>query len=278
MGKFEDRLWTELVHEHGRDLAQIRKPPRRPARRPRPRLLLGTTVGLAGVGTALALVLSAASSSPAFAVTRNPDGTVTVWVTRVGGLAGANARLAELGVHARAVQVTAGCTPGRANWIARNAKVQRVVTPGRTQKLIVKARFDPKRIPAGHTLVLAAARAGLAARVAPVHLVSGPAPGCFPVAPPPIPPAVLRGAEGGKVHCEIIRPGFATRNDKGGVPQALIVIRDARVKVTKVPSRRIVIQKVAPLKGSVARPAVMAAVRAARECQAAAISSRASRR
>ncbi len=278
MGKFEDRLWTELVREHGRDLAQIRKPPRRSGRRPRPRLLLGTTVGLAGVGTALALVLSAASSSPAFAVTRNPDGTVTVWVARVGGIAGANARLAELGVHARAVQVTAGCTPARANWIARNAKVQRVVTPGRMQKLIVKARFDPKQIPVGHTLVLAAARAGLAARVAPIHLVRGPAPGCFPVAPPPIPPTVLRGAERGQVHCEVTRLGLVAGNDRGGVSQAPVVIRDARVKVTKVPNRRIVIQKVAPLKGSVALPAVRAAVRGARECQAAAISSRASHR
>jgi hypothetical protein len=272
MGKFEDRLWTELVREHGRDLAQIRKPPQRSARRPRPRLLLGTTVGLAGVGTALALLLSAASSSPAFAVSRNPDGTVTVWVTEVGGIAGANARLAELGVHARAVQVTADCRAARANLIARNAKVQRVVAPGRMQKLIVKARFDPKQIPAGHTLVLAAARAGLAARVEPVRLVRGPAPGCFPVAPPPIPPAALRG----KVRCDIIRPGFAARNDKGGVPQASIVIRDARVTVTNVPNRRIVIPKVAPLKGSVAPPAVLAAVRAARECQAPAIGSRAS--
>jgi hypothetical protein len=271
MGKFEDRLWTELVREHGRDLAQIPRPPRRSARRPRPRLLLGTTVGLAGVGTALALVLSAASSSPAFAVTRNPDGTVTVWVTRVGGIVGANARLAELGVHARAVQITAGCTPARANWIARNAKVQMVGTPGRMQKLIMKARFDPKRIPAGHTLVLAAARAGLAARVAPVHLVRGQAPGCFPVKPPPLPPAFLHGAATGQVHCTIVGPGLAA--GKIHVLWPSIVVRDGHVTVTRVPSPRIFVPKQVPAKGSIPPPALLAA-RAARMCAAARTASR----
>jgi hypothetical protein len=274
MGKFEDRLWTELVREHGRDLAQIAKPPRRSARRPRSRLLLGTTVGLAGLGTALALVLSAASSSPAFAVTRNPDGTVTVWVTRVGGILGANARLAELGVHARAVQVTAGCTPARANWIARNAKVQRVLTPGRMQALIVKARFDPKRIPAGHTLVLAAARAGLAPSVAPVHLVRGPAPGCFPLAPPPLPPGILRGSKGGQVHCSIVGPGWAA--GKIRVVRPSIVARDGHVTVTRVPWRRTLVPRQVLAKGMIPPQALLAA-RAGRMCAAARTASRAAR-
>lgn len=215
MSKFEDRLWMELVREHGCDLAQIRKPARRGPRRPRPRLLVGTTLGLAGMGTILALALGAASSSPAFAVTRNPDGTVTVWVTRVGGIAGANARLAALGVRAKAVQVTAGCTAARGSWVARRPKPPRVAARGRLQRLIVKARFDPKQIPAGHTLVLAAVHAGVAPRVAPIHLIRGQAPTCFSVAPPPLPPAVLRGVGGGKLHCDIIRPGFAARERRG---------------------------------------------------------------
>ena len=55
MSKFKDRLWRELVREHGADLAQIRRPAAKHARRARPRVLAGTTLGLAGAGTALAL-------------------------------------------------------------------------------------------------------------------------------------------------------------------------------------------------------------------------------
>ena len=276
MSKFEDRLWMELVREHGPDLAQIRTPTRRARRRPRPRLLVGTTLGLAGIGTILALALGAASSSPAFAVTRNPDGTVTVRVTRFGGIAGANARLAALGVRAKAVQVTAGCTAARGSWVARRPKPQRVVARGRLQRLIVTARFDPKQIPAGHTLVLAAVRAGVAARVAPIHLIRGQPPTCFAVARPPLPPAVLRAAEGGHVHCAFDRPGFAARDGRRQVLPAPVVIKGTRVSGGKIRYRRIVIPKVARVNGNLAVPAPLAA-RAARECSVAATSSRASR-
>ena len=56
-------------------------------------------LGLAGLGTALVLVLSAASTSPAFAVSRNHDGTVTISIKRSSGVAGANARLNQLGIR-----------------------------------------------------------------------------------------------------------------------------------------------------------------------------------
>jgi hypothetical protein len=72
-------------------LERMTWPPDKRSRLTRPQLLVSSTVGLAGVGTALALALSAASSSPAFAVTRNADGTITVRITRIAGIAGANA-------------------------------------------------------------------------------------------------------------------------------------------------------------------------------------------
>src|SRR5262249_49384916 len=202
----------ELVRDHGRDLAQIREKPVHGPRRTRLRVLLGTTAGLAGLGTILALLLGVASSSPAFAVTRNSDGTVTVWVARVGGLAGANARLAQLGVHAKAIQVTAGCAAaGRAGVVKQRGG--EVVGPGKVQKLIVKARVDPERIPAGHTLVLSAARRGAVASVSPAHLVRGVAPPCFPGGAPPLPPAVFRGGAG-RVHCVMLR-GKAAETSHG---------------------------------------------------------------
>ena len=72
MSKFDDRLWRDIVREHGSDLAQMRSPPRQACVRARPRMLAGSRVGLVGLATAAALILGAASRSPAFAVTHNP--------------------------------------------------------------------------------------------------------------------------------------------------------------------------------------------------------------
>ena len=108
MSKFEDRLWRDLVRKHGADLAQMTRPAAKPPRRARPRLLAGTSIGLAVAGTAAALVLSAASSPPAFAVNRNSDGTWTVSIQKLAAVHGANADLAALGIRARLVVVTAG--------------------------------------------------------------------------------------------------------------------------------------------------------------------------
>ncbi len=74
MSKFEDRLWREIVRKHGADLAEMTRSASKQAPRARPRVLAGTSVGLAVAGVAAALVLSAANSPPAFAVSRNADG------------------------------------------------------------------------------------------------------------------------------------------------------------------------------------------------------------
>lgn len=78
--------------------------------RARPRLLAGTTVGAAGTAAALALVLSAAGSSPAFAVTRRRDGSYSVTLRAVSAIPAANAKLARMGVRVRLIQVRANCT------------------------------------------------------------------------------------------------------------------------------------------------------------------------
>ena len=111
MSKFEDHLWREVERQHGPDLEPARRPPSRHSR-PGPRILAaGGILGVAGVGTAFALVLGAASASPAFAVTRNHDGTVTVWVKRSAGIAGANAKLHQLGIRATVLpQAPARCS------------------------------------------------------------------------------------------------------------------------------------------------------------------------
>ena len=68
----------------------------------RPRVLAGGSLGLAGVGTALALALTAggAAAPPAFAITNNHQGTLTVNVAQPGdGLFALNPKLAKYGEH-----------------------------------------------------------------------------------------------------------------------------------------------------------------------------------
>jgi hypothetical protein len=84
MSKFTDHLWSDLAREHGPTLAQANRP--KPGRSRRPRILAGSTLGLAGVGVALVLALSGSTASPAFAITKQNDGSVLVHLNYVQNL------------------------------------------------------------------------------------------------------------------------------------------------------------------------------------------------
>jgi hypothetical protein len=100
MTRYTDNLWDDLVREHGATLAHAdRAEPGRPALLRRPRVLAGSTLALAGVGTALTLGLTAATSTPAFAVTKNADGSVLVQINQATSLPQANAKLTAMGIH-----------------------------------------------------------------------------------------------------------------------------------------------------------------------------------
>lgn len=138
LSEFEDNLWLEVVREHGDELARTRRPVHKHRRATRPQLLAGTTVGLAAAATAAVLLLGASTSPPAFAVTRNPNGTVTVNLMRTSGIAGANEKLAAMGVRAQ---------------IAVDTKTPpKLVCPGGTAPTIT---FDPASIPSGEEVVIA---------------------------------------------------------------------------------------------------------------------------
>jgi hypothetical protein len=97
MTKFADQLFDDLMAEHGPALARANTPTavkRHPARRP-VLLASGAVAGLAVAATAG--VLAASGGSPAFAVTAHPNGTVTLAVYKDSGIAGANAKLRQLG-------------------------------------------------------------------------------------------------------------------------------------------------------------------------------------
>ena len=151
MSTFEDNLWRELVREHHAEHAH----PRRDTTGDlvRYRRLAGASLALAGAAVAAALALTAGTAAPAFAVTSNQNGTVTVTINQIAGVAGANAQLAALGVRARAVPIVQGCAAG--------PLITQKVLGGATigsggSSLPTSITIDPGEIPAGDTLVLAA--------------------------------------------------------------------------------------------------------------------------
>ena len=182
MSEFEDNLWREVQRSYGAELSDAPDPLRRRSRLRLP-VLAGTSLGVVGGGVAAVLILTAASSSPAFAVTRHADGTVSVVIRRIEGIAGANRRLTVLGIRARAVRVSGVCSAappralaqvtvatvrGRAvNWVG--------VSPG-----TVAQRIHPEQIPAGRTLVIPAVPGGAAVRLVRGRVVSGQVPACLP--------------------------------------------------------------------------------------------------
>jgi hypothetical protein len=91
MTKFADQLYADLMREHGSTLAHTRPPaPKRHV-------------------AARRTLMVASGGSPAYAVTKNPNGTVTLDVYQKSGIAGANAKLHQLGDNVVVVPVQAGC-------------------------------------------------------------------------------------------------------------------------------------------------------------------------
>jgi hypothetical protein len=108
MTKFADQLYADLIREHGSALA-VTSPPAQSRRHLQSRrVLLATGAGsLAAAATAAALM--AGGATPAYALTTNPDGTVTLAVYRASGIAQANAKLRQLGDNVVVVPVQPGC-------------------------------------------------------------------------------------------------------------------------------------------------------------------------
>ena len=69
--------------------------------RPRPRVLAGSTLGLAGIGAVLVLALGGSAAAPAFAVTKQDDGSVLVNLNynTDQNLPQVQRKLADMGIH-----------------------------------------------------------------------------------------------------------------------------------------------------------------------------------
>jgi hypothetical protein len=90
----------------------------------RPRMLAGGATAAVAAASAAVLAISAATTTaPAFAVTNNQDGSVTITLNEITGVSGLNAKLASMGIAIRAVPLVSGC----------NAPAQVVGPDGRLQ-------------------------------------------------------------------------------------------------------------------------------------------------
>jgi hypothetical protein len=143
MSTFEDRLWSQLVREHGH---QMQPPSIRATPNPRrPALITGTALAAAVAVAAALLVFTATTSVPAYAVTAHSDGTVTVTLKDVQAMTALNAELTRDGIAARAIPLTADCpVHGFPNPM-----------PAGTNPSTYTITLVPAEIPPGYTAVLA---------------------------------------------------------------------------------------------------------------------------
>ncbi len=189
MSNFEDQLWSQLLHERGE---QMRAAPRATAalassvtatrtatprahRLPRPALFTGSALGIAGLATAGVLALTGAP--PAFAVTKNADGTVNVSLSDLSDLPALNQELAQDGIPVTAVPISASCS---ATGALNNPSGEQMpsISAGHQEPSDV-VTIDPSQIPSGDIGVLGASLAASGQ----IELVFGettpPAPSCL---------------------------------------------------------------------------------------------------
>jgi hypothetical protein len=205
MPKFEDQLFDDLMREHGSTLTNTRPPvARRPVASRRALLAVGGG-GVAVAAAAGVLVATvganpsghsgqvAGGKTPGYAVTSNPNGTVTLAVYEKAGIAGANAKLHELGdSQVYVVPARAGCPsisslPAPANPLdGRRLSVQATGSAGGS------VTVDAKGIPAGDILVVAVqttSNGNLRISFGAGRLTTAPPPSCVSLPAPPALPA-----------------------------------------------------------------------------------------
>jgi hypothetical protein len=194
VSRFEDRLWDELVEQHGALLldAPVAALPRTPAPARRLRWAADRRLRITALGATMAAVLAAlviglgggGGGTPAYAVTSNGDGTITVTIGEIAGIEGANGKLAALGVPVRVVPVEPDCPP------PDSASTPDRVSPEREHAILsltgpasASVRVSPAAIPSGDTLVLGARQLDAGAIALSGALYRGPGRSCLPSTP-----------------------------------------------------------------------------------------------
>jgi len=199
MARFADQLFDDLMREHGSTLAHTRVPAapnRHPAVRP---VLLTAGAGGLAVAATVGYLVATGGGTPAYAVTRNPDGTVTLAVYQESGIAGANAQLRRLGDdRVVVVPVESGC-PSISSLPAPRVPARQITMQASGPGI---GTITVGGVPAGDILLVLDIENTGTQRVTAAKLTSGKAPSCVSFSAPPAPPASGKssaGSSGGSV-------------------------------------------------------------------------------
>jgi hypothetical protein len=193
MTKFADQLFDDLMREHGPALAHVTPPAPRPDRATARRAVLAAGGGLVAAGAVAGTLVatgaasgepshSPAAGTPAYAVTKNPDGTISLAVYQESGYAQVNAWLRQHGEkQVVVVPIRPGCPRPRKPVVSgRGRTIGTSIGRSPTGSVTVSAHG----IPAGDILVLGLATTGHAS-VGVGKLTSPPAPSCVNAPAPP---------------------------------------------------------------------------------------------
>lgn len=177
MANFSDDLFTDLMREHAATL-QRTELPALSARHSNIKhgAWLAGGAGTLAVGVTAGLAAFGGGAAQAYAVTPHPDGTVTVSISDLSGVSGANAKLQNLGDRVVLVPVRAGCP-------SISSLRGPAVAPGKTSGTVTASKgsgtitVDAHGIPDGDLMVLAVQQTSTTIRIA-GRLTAPPAPGC----------------------------------------------------------------------------------------------------
>jgi hypothetical protein len=187
MTNFADHLFEDLMATHGAELtaAATTTTAPVPARRRYARPAWATAGTVAAAGAAAVGFTVFGSTASAYAVTDNHDDTVTVSVTKADGIAGANAKLHQIGADVVVLKATPGC-PSITTFAAPVQDAGKTTLgmrsgPGGATSVTVQAKDLPKN----DTMLVAFSFDGAKGQVASV-LTDKPIPACvsLPTDPP----------------------------------------------------------------------------------------------
>ena len=159
MGKIEDTLWADLKREPVADLTlAIRQPPPKLHRLPQASLAAGGGLALIGAILAVLLMTAGTHTTPAYAVTLNGDGSVTLTLNELLGVSGANEELSKLDIPVVVAKVEPGCAA--TGEVVESASLQQhdIVEVKRVANGFGGLRWDihPSAIPPGDTVQVSA--------------------------------------------------------------------------------------------------------------------------
>lgn len=159
MSKIEDMLWADLMREPDAELTlTIRQPPAKLRRSPRTSLVAGGGVALLGAILAVLLMTAGTRTTPAYAVTLNGDGSVTLTLNELLGVDGANEQLSKLNIPVVVAKVEPGCATTGEVVESASAQQHDIVEVKRVGNGFGGLRWiiHPSAIPPGDTVQISA--------------------------------------------------------------------------------------------------------------------------